>query len=276
MCFVSNKRRQMSVRNRLPNWIKWSGGFLVYHLPFCSGLRSRYLARLYRASEHQGWLFFSFRSYVLGRIAYRDVRQFRQEVFAGAAGAGWSDFYRSQDADFYLREFREPLSACRAILQQGEFQRFLQVGCAGGRELSILAAEFPRIRFRGVDLSSDAVVTNRQAYQSLANLDFQVADLTVPASWTAWEPEVIYSSGCLEYLEEREVIAFFGAVRDCKGRCILLFEPTDNLGGSRSRSRGGGAFAHDYPCLLRDQGWNQIELIPESTAGGRVLLRATR
>jgi SAM-dependent methyltransferase len=54
----------------------------------------------------------------------------------------------------------------------------LDVGCGGGRALHLLARSFPKSRFTGFDLSSDAIARARQdaAARRLSNLRFELRD----------------------------------------------------------------------------------------------------
>jgi len=54
----------------------------------------------------------------------------------------------------------------------------LDVGCGGGRALNLLARSFPKSRFTGFDLSSDAIARARQdaAARRLSNLRFELRD----------------------------------------------------------------------------------------------------
>lgn len=52
----------------------------------------------------------------------------------------------------------------------------LDVGCGRGRALRLLAQRFPRSRFTGYDLSSEAIGTARAASANLANTRFAVQD----------------------------------------------------------------------------------------------------
>jgi len=262
----------MKITQFLAKGFKWSIGFVIYHVPLFRSLRRRYMARLYTG---EGWLFRSFRAYVLGHVVYRDLVAFRRDFLAGATGTNWSDCYYSRGEEYYQEHFRHALKLCSDALQEDPSSRFMQVGCAGGRELSILAAGFPLKRFCGVDLSPETIQQDRERYRSFPNLEFRAADITVREQWTVWHPEIIYSSGCLEYLAGDEVAAFFKAALESGVRELILFEPSDPALRGASVPRGGGAYAHDYGELLRRAGWEKIQIHPETGPGWyRVLIRA--
>ena len=70
--------------------------------------------------------------------------------------------------------------------------QMLDVGCGRGRIVTRLARLFPKSRFRGVDLSEEAVAVGRAeaARQGLRNLEFEARDLTdfdVTADPAAWD-----------------------------------------------------------------------------------------
>jgi len=266
----------MNLPGHLPRWAKWSGGFAVYHLPCFAGLRIHYLERVYTSSDGDGWLFRSFRSYVLGKLVYRNVPEFRTAILRGEAGRRWADFYRSQPEEYYRDRFSEPLKACAELLQAGAGSRLLQVGCAGGRELGILASRFPHLKFCGIDINAMAIRENQKAYAALGNLEFHVADLTVQDSWTPWHPDLIYSSGCLEYLTEDEVLDFIRHANEAGVSCLIFFEPADGAPREHSTSRGGAAFAHDYCCLAHQAGWSNVSVIGEPSQESNLLLIACR
>jgi len=186
-----------------------------------------------------------------GHIACKHPREFRRDVFAGAAGRNWSDYHYSRGEQYYQEHFQNALGFCERILAQNATSRFMQVGCAGGRELAILAASFPRVRFCGVDLNREAIRENEERYHSLTNLEFRIADITLPEQWTNWQPHIIYSSHCLTYLTRDEVFEFFRASQKA-GVCeLLLFEPTNRANqGISIPLRGSATFAHDYADLL--------------------------
>ena len=251
----------MGISRFFPRQLKWCGGFLVYHIPLFADLRQEYMARLYTMPKKGGWLFRSFRGYFLGSVIYKRVPQLRTALLTGESGRLWAEFYRSQSVEYYLQEFHEALEVCVGVLKAADIHRFLQVGCAGGRELSMLAGQFPSVQFRGIDISSGAIEENRKSYASLGNLEFRVADLTDRDSWATWGPDVIYSSGCLEYLTESEVAEFFRRACDSGIRYLIIFEPTDSGVQQHSVPRGGGAFAHDYPDLVTRSGWPSFRVV---------------
>jgi len=266
----------MNIFRYLLRWLKWSGGFAIYHLPFFAGLRNQYLGRMYTMSERRGWLFRSFRGYVLGQVAYRQLPEFRTAILTGESGRRWAEFYRSQPEEYYLEGFSEPLKACEELLQSGAASRFLQIGCAGGRELAILASRFPYLKFCGVDINAAAIQENQKAYAATRNLEFRVADLTLSDSWTQWHPDVIYSSGCLEYLAEDEVAGFIRRAHEAGVSRLILCEPTDGSMREHSVPRGGAAFAHDYRHLAAQGGWSSVRVICEPAPDKNLLLIASR
>lgn len=266
----------MKISRYLPHWLKWSGGFAIYHLPFLAGLRNQYLGRMYTVSERRGWLFRSFRGYVLGTVAYRQLPEFRTAILTGEAGRRWAEFYRSQPEEYYLEGFSEPLRACEELLQSGAASRFLQIGCAGGRELAILASRFPDLKFCGLDINAEAIQENQKVYAATRNLEFFVADLTQPDSWAQWHPDAIYSSGCLEYLTEAEAAGFIRRAREEGVSCLILCEPTEGRQRKHSVPRGGAAFAHDYCHLAAQAGWPSVSVIREPAPNQNLLLVASR
>ena len=266
----------MNISQYLPRCIKWSGGFAVYHLPFFAGLRNYYLERVYTTPQRRSWLFRSFRGYVLGKLVYRGLPEFRTAILTGESGRRWANFYRSRPEKYYLEGFSEPLQACRDSLQSGAGSRFLQIGCAGGRELAILASWFPHLKFCGIDINTAAIQENQQAYAAASNLEFCVADLTLSDSWAQWHPDLIYSSGCLEYLTENEVAAFLRHAHQAGVSRLILSEPADGSPGQRSIPRGGAAFAHDYRHLAAQGGWANISVLCEPAPDKNLLLIASR
>jgi len=266
----------MTISQYLPRWAKWSGGFAVYHLSLFAGLRNRYLERVYNPPERQGWLFRSFRGYLLGKLVYRDLPEFRTAILTGEAGRRWADFYRSRPQEYYFEQFSAPLKVCSELLRSGAGRRFLQIGCAGGRELAILASRFPDLKFRGLDINAAAIEENRKVYASIGNLEFRMADVTGSDSWLEWHPDIIYSSGCLEYLTEDEVASFMRRANQFWLSRLILCEPADGNPREHSVPRGGGAFAHDYRHLATRGGWSEISLICAPAPDKNLLLIASR
>ena len=267
----------MNIVQQLKRGVKWSGGFAVYHLPFLSGLRRDYLSRMYSPPENGGWLFRSFRGYVLGEKAYEQLPEFRTAILTGESGRRWAEFYRSRPEEYYLEGFKEQLHACEELLRSGSYSRFLQIGCAGGRELAILASRFPQVQFCGIDLNAEAIRENQTVYRELGNLEFRAADLNSVETWANWRPDVIYSSGCLEYLTEQEAAGFIHQAHAIGVSRLVVCEPTDGAVSGHSVRRGGGAFAHDYRHLAEQGGWPAIDVISAPTQQRNlVLLVASR
>lgn len=62
----------------------------------------------------------------------------------------------------------------------------LDVGCGRGRALAVLAREFPRSRFHGLDLSAEAIDHLREEHADLPALQGHVGDASaLPAPWDA-------------------------------------------------------------------------------------------
>ncbi|GAA3278538.1 class I SAM-dependent methyltransferase [Nesterenkonia halobia] len=62
----------------------------------------------------------------------------------------------------------------------------LDVGCGRGRALAVLARQFPRSRFHGLDLSQEAIDHLRAEHADLPSLEGRVGDAAVlPAPWGA-------------------------------------------------------------------------------------------
>jgi SAM-dependent methyltransferase len=106
----------------------------------------------------------------------------------------------------------------RAWLERGI--DVLDVGCGSGRALNKLAGLFPRSRFRGYDLSADAVgAANREARErGLTNVAFEIRDCTN-----------------LDDIARYDVIFTFDAVHD-QGR------PDRLLAGIRRALKPGGLY----------------------------------
>lgn len=266
----------MSLLQSLRRCVKCSGGFAVYHLPFFEGLRRDYLARMYMPPRPQDWLFRSFRSYMLGEKAYRQLPEVRTAILTSESGRRWAEFYRSRPQEYYLEGFKEQLGACQRLLQGGRYGRFLQIGCAGGRELAILAGRFPGVRFCGIDINAEAIRENQQSYSGLGNLEFRVEDITRADGWAQWRPDVIYTSGCLEYLAQEEVVEFFRRAHEGGASRLVVSEPTDPGVKGASTRRGSAAFAHDYRHLAGQAGWPSIKVIQEAAPDQNILLIASR
>jgi hypothetical protein len=89
--------------------------------------------------------------------------------------------------------------------------------------------------------------------------------------------EVIYSSGCLEYLTENETLEFFRVAWQTSVQQMVIYEPTDASAVRTSVRRGGGPFAHDYSYLLAAAGWEHFEIRSDpGSAGQSVLIPARR
>lgn len=75
----------------------------------------------------------------------------------------------------------------------------LDVGCGSGRALNEMAKRFPNSRFKGYDLSEEAIATAQSevSYQGLTNIQFQVKD-----------------AAKLDEMEQYDLICTFDAVHD--------------------------------------------------------------
>jgi SAM-dependent methyltransferase len=99
----------------------------------------------------------------------------------------------------------------------------LDIGCGRGRALHLLAENFPRSRFTGVDLSEEAIAYARDhaSRAGLGNLQFEVRDLT---TFHREAPEAAY-----------DLVTAFDAIHD-------QARPDNVLAGIRRSLKRGGVF----------------------------------
>jgi len=90
----------------------------------------------------------------------------------------------------------------------------LDVGCGSGRAINLMAKSFPKSRFRGYDISEEAIATGRSAaeQQGLTNVRFEVQDVTI-----------------LDASEQYKLITAFDAIHDQAKPAMVLKEIANAL-----------------------------------------------
>lgn len=98
--------------------------------------------------------------------------------------------------------------------------RVLDVGCGGGRPVTLMAEAFPRSRFTGADVAEEAIAVAREEARrrGLGNASFRTADAAEPVEDETWD-----------------VITAFDAIHD-------LPRPAEVLQGIRTALLPGGIF----------------------------------
>ena len=101
----------------------------------------------------------------------------------------------------------------------------VDVGCGNGRHTRVLAAHFPKAH--GIDLSSQAIEKARQESRGVANVSFDVSDLSVPGAGKRLAAELgdmnVYVRGVLHIVEHRRRLAMVRNLRDMLGARGTLY-----------------------------------------------------
>lgn len=234
-------------------------GYLIFWLPILGRTRKKYLEILYVPTESYPPFFRSFKRYVLDHLMIRDTKKWRTLITGGVAGEKWSDCYFSRMGD-YNKSHYLVLDSVSEEIRNRNAKRVCQVGCAGGGELALLSTTFPSVKLTGIDLNRGAIENNRRRHPR--SIQFLSADVTeYPFPSEAGTPDLVFFSGCAEYLTEAELIRLLESFSAMPVDSILFCEPItygafDPETTFRSMPRGGGgAFSHNYRHLLQKSGY---------------------
>jgi len=133
-----------------------------------SGKRDNFISEIF--SSRNDFLMKSFRMFVLNLLFYTDVPKYR-ELIVGLSGNKWCDMYHSRISN-YEEVFAGEFDLIQNLLDEKEIKTVLQVGCAGGGELSYLAKRNPKAIFVGIDLNEYTIRRNSVTFKEQKNLTF--------------------------------------------------------------------------------------------------------
>jgi len=221
-----------------------------------SGKRDNFISEIF--SSRNDFLMKSFRMFVLNLLFYTDVPKYR-ELIVGLSGNKWCDMYHSRISN-YEEVFAGEFDLIQNLLDEKEIKTVLQVGCAGGGELSYLAKRNPKAIFVGIDLNEYTIRRNSVTFKEQKNLTFVYGNIFNSSIIKYLKPQLIFTSGCAEYFTEDELKKFIETARDEKIRFIFFHEPIslnsfDYRQDIKSRPRGNMAFNHNYSYYLRYYGY---------------------
>lgn len=149
------------------------------HAPFLSGPTADNIARSLRYIT------------MMGEVTPRIVEKFR--TGGGLTYADYPNFHAVQAEtsravhDVALIDTILPLTGAVAALRRGI--DVVDIGCGQGHAVNLMAREFPRSRFSGLDLSAEALQPAREeaAAWGLSNVTFTRCDIAEPAEPAAYD-----------------------------------------------------------------------------------------
>lgn len=239
--------------------ISYGVGWLLFHLP----TRQRYLKGVL-CNPRRTFLERTVEDYFFNHRFYQDVSRYRREVIGqGQAGSAWTEVYRSRRASA-AEQFHEVLALLGQVIQQLQAQNVMQVGCAGGGELAVLAQRFPRVAFAGIDLNGHIIRQNALDFCGTPNLCWLTGDVFATDHLERERPDLVFTSGTAEYFTEAELEIFLQVVHRSGVKAVCFSEPVTQInfdyhGSEHSTRRGMMAFNHPYGRKLRAAGAREVQ-----------------
>lgn len=123
------------------------------------------------------------------------------------------------------------------------FENVLELGCASGANLFLLAKKYPNVKFCGVDVSEKAIKEGQKffAEKNIKNVELQVGSILNLENIKNKSIDVIFSDATLLYVGKEKIDDVFKAiVRVAKKGIVLCEQHTDN------RSFYDDKWVHNY------------------------------
>jgi len=188
---------------------------------------------------------------------------------------GWAENYISEKSiDNPHRKF-----LIEKILNYFPFENVLEIGCASGPNLYILAKKFPGVKFYGIDISKKAIKTGRDFFkkENMENVFLEIGEAEKLNKFSDKSIDIIFTDAVLIYLGMDKInLAIKEMLRVAK-KAIILHEQHNELSPSIYQDR----WIHNYKNLfgkfipkekiridkiskkLSKEGWGELDYIIE-------------
>jgi SAM-dependent methyltransferase len=201
-----------------------------------------------------------------------ETRRLNREKFWGAGpGKEWHSFIKKiyTDKDKFNKEFlthRDLLIANISKLLStvpNYYHTICDIGTGNGLLLDYLSKEFNNVKkFVGVDLNKEQILENKETYKD-SKLEFVHVDITDWINTQSKDGIIFIACGAFEYFTQEELKELFQLIRErVSHAAITMCEPInlDLKSEMISRPRGGIAYSHNYPHLLKQCGYHIVHL----------------
>jgi ubiquinone/menaquinone biosynthesis C-methylase UbiE len=176
----------------------------------------------------------------------------------------WGDDYLSEKSlNLSYRRF-----LIKKISEYFPFRTVLEIGCASGANLYLLAKNFPETNFYGIDISRKAINVGKKYFQknNIKNIFLESREVENLKNFQDKSIDIIFSANVLIYVTPDEIGSTIREIFRVAKKAILLCE----LHIDSSSSCHIGHWAHNYKMLFGSLiSDNQIKItrVPESFFG---------
>ncbi len=203
-------------------------------------------------------------------------------------GTDFHDQWHDRFERLFLAQDSVVIDALEGIIAPSDddhrFQTLYEIGCGGGEVLNHLSDRLPSLRrLVGIDLSQEQIQRNRARFEKKTPLSFHAADAA------RWIPDhaapggvFLTNGGVLEYFLKEEIQGILAHIsQHLRPAAVVIIETigVDHHLDAEVDSYVYGremAFSHNYPHLMREQGFeirHLSERAGESLDGGGRWLR---
>jgi len=217
------------------------------------------------------WVFNQWINKVYLKETNPDRRETLKDIFMGGdSGAEWAQTYESRpvvsssygDVNFDVA-FPWLKSSCAIIEKSPQNSIFIQLGCSSGKEVGLLAQQFPERQFIGSDID-DVIIQQAQKNHPRKNLTFKVERAHKIGNDIPNDiPLIVLGEGSLQYVQPEHLNEMFINLSNRKNVMIILQEPYSLfgmvIGNNDSRWRGNFSFSHEYRNYAKNAGFKIID-----------------
>lgn len=196
------------------------------------------------------------------------IRRTNKEKFWGSGpGKDWHNFIKLlyTDREKFNKEFLSHrthlISHISKLLSiSNNYSVICDIGTGNGMLLNYLSKKFTSVKkFVGIDLNKEQILENRITYKDI-HLEFVHAEITNWIHTNGEKGTIFVSCGTFLYFTQNELQELFKAIGQLSPSAVVLNEPVnlDLKTEIVSRPRGGLAFSHNYPYLLKQCGYHIV------------------
>lgn len=160
--------------------------------------------------------------------------------------SSWAESYISDDS--VRHPHRKVL--IDVISKYAPFRSILEIGCASGPNLYLIAGEFPEAKIYGIDISWKAVKTGSGFFKSkgIKSVFLKQGGIEKLKEFEDKSIDIIFSDATLIYLGPSEISFAIKEMARIGKKAIILCEQNSNTGKSFYNDR----WIHDYEALFKE------------------------